>query len=69
VPADLLHQGLLYPLQSSVLETEIQTAARIAKLIFDSGLARVKRPADIVAFFVSMFTSRSTGQNQPWWSQ
>jgi malate dehydrogenase (oxaloacetate-decarboxylating)(NADP+) len=50
VPADLLHQGLLYPLQSNILETEIQTAARVAKLVFDSGLARVKPPADMVAF-------------------
>jgi malate dehydrogenase (oxaloacetate-decarboxylating)(NADP+) len=46
----LLKQGLLYPLQSRVLETEIQTAARVAKLVFDSGLARVSRPADMVAF-------------------
>jgi malate dehydrogenase (oxaloacetate-decarboxylating)(NADP+) len=50
VPPDLLKQGLLYPLQSNILETEIQTAARVAKLVFDSGLARVARPADIVAF-------------------
>ena len=50
VPADSLKQGLLYPLQSDILETEIQTAARVAKLIFDSGLARVARPADMVAF-------------------
>ena len=51
VPADLLKQGLLYPLQSNVLETEIQTAARVAKLVFDSGLARVERPAaDMVSF-------------------
>ena len=50
VPSDLLKQGLLYPLQSNVLETEIQTAARVAKLVFDSGLARVARPADMVAF-------------------
>ena len=50
VPSDLLNQGLLYPLQSSILETEIQTAARVAKLVFDSGLARVNRPADLVAF-------------------
>src|ERR1700686_1021988 len=49
-PSDLLKQGLLYPLQSNILETEIQTAARVAKLIFDAGLARVKRPADMVAF-------------------
>lgn len=50
VPSELLKQGLLFPLQSNILETEIQTAARIAKLAFDSGLARVDRPADMVAF-------------------
>src|SRR5580704_2781014 len=50
VPSELLKQGLLYPLQSNILETEIQTAARVAKLVFDSGLARVARPADMVAF-------------------
>ena len=50
VPSELLKQGLLFPLQSNILETEIQTAARVAKLIFDSGLARVERPADMVAF-------------------
>jgi malate dehydrogenase (oxaloacetate-decarboxylating)(NADP+) len=50
VPRELLNQGLLYPLQSNILETEIQTAARVAKLVFDSGLARVQRPADMVAF-------------------
>src|SRR5579863_1945203 len=50
VPADLLKQGLVYPLQSNVLEIEIQTAARVAKVVFDSGLARVERPADLVAF-------------------
>src|SRR5262249_37627406 len=50
VPSELLNQGLLYPLQSNILETEIQTAARVAKLVFDSGLARVPRPADMDAF-------------------
>jgi malate dehydrogenase (oxaloacetate-decarboxylating)(NADP+) len=50
VPSDLLNQGLLYPLQSNILETEIQTAAHVAKLVFDLGLARVERPSDIVAF-------------------
>ncbi len=44
-----LRQGLLYPLQSNILETEIQTAARVAKLVFDSKLARVNRPRDMVA--------------------
>ena len=50
VPTNLLNQGLLYPQQSGILEIEIQTAARVAKLVFDSGLARVKRPKDLVAF-------------------
>jgi malate dehydrogenase (oxaloacetate-decarboxylating)(NADP+) len=50
VPPELLRQGLLYPLQSNILETEIQTAARVAKLVFDAGLARVERPDDMVAF-------------------
>jgi len=50
VPADLLKQGLLYPLQSNILEAEIQTAARVAKLVFDGGLARVDRPTDMVKF-------------------
>jgi malate dehydrogenase (oxaloacetate-decarboxylating)(NADP+) len=53
VAPELLKQGLLYPLQSNILETEIQTAARVAKLVFDSGLARVERPADMVAFIRS----------------
>jgi malate dehydrogenase (oxaloacetate-decarboxylating)(NADP+) len=43
-------QGLLYPLQSNILETEIKTAARVAKLVFDLDLARVDRPADFEAF-------------------
>ena len=50
VPSELLKQGLLYPLQSNILEIEIQTAARVADLVFDSGLARVPRPNDTVAF-------------------
>ena len=50
VQPELLKQGLLYPLQSNILETEIETAARVAKLVFDSELARVPRPADMVAF-------------------
>jgi malate dehydrogenase (oxaloacetate-decarboxylating)(NADP+) len=50
VKLELLKQGLLYPLQADILETEIQTAARVAKLVFDSGLARVERPADMLSF-------------------
>jgi malate dehydrogenase (oxaloacetate-decarboxylating)(NADP+) len=53
VAPELLRQGLLYPPQANILETEIQTAARVATLVFDSGLARVPRPADMVAFIRS----------------
>jgi malate dehydrogenase (oxaloacetate-decarboxylating)(NADP+) len=50
VPADLLKQGLLYPPQGDILETEIKTAARVAKLVFDAKLAQVDRPKDMTAF-------------------
>lgn len=50
VPPDLLAQGALYPQQGNILETEIRTAARVAKLVFDSGLTRVPRPDDFEAF-------------------
>ena len=45
--------GLLYPPQSNILETEITTALRVAEVIFDSGLAGVKRPKDLRAFLES----------------
>jgi malate dehydrogenase (oxaloacetate-decarboxylating)(NADP+) len=50
VTPDQLKLGMLYPPQSSILEVETQTAARVAKLVFDSGLARLDRPTDMVAF-------------------
>ena len=50
VPPDLLQKGLLYPEQTDILETEIKTAARVAKLVFDSGLARVERQQDMEQF-------------------
>lgn len=50
VPSELLKQGMLFPLQQNILESEIKTAARVAKLVFDSGLARVDRPPDMTAF-------------------
>jgi malate dehydrogenase (oxaloacetate-decarboxylating)(NADP+) len=53
VAPEQLRQGLLYPLQSNILETEIKTAARVAKLVFDSNLARVDRPSDYEAFIRS----------------
>ena len=53
VAPELLQQGLLYPLQANILETEIKTAARVATLVFDSGLAGVPRPANMEAFIRS----------------
>ena len=50
VNTEQLKLGMLFPPQSNILEVEIQTAARVAKLVFDAGLARVDRPADMVAF-------------------
>jgi malate dehydrogenase (oxaloacetate-decarboxylating)(NADP+) len=50
VTPEQLKLGMLFPPQSNILEVEVQTAARVAKLIFDSGLARVARPADMGAF-------------------
>ena len=41
--AALESQGLLYPLQSNVFETEIKTAVRVAKLVFRQQ-ARACRP-------------------------
>ena len=40
-------QGLLFSPQSNILETEIRTAERAAAIVFERGLARVERPADI----------------------
>jgi malate dehydrogenase (oxaloacetate-decarboxylating)(NADP+) len=50
VTSEQLKLGMLFPPQSNILEVEIQTAARVAKLVFDSGLARVERPDDMVTF-------------------
>ena len=53
VPEDQMKQGLIYPAQADILEIEIKTAIRVAKLVFDSDLARVDRPDDIEAFIRS----------------
>src|ERR1700730_5211233 len=50
VTPEQLKLGMLFPPQSNILEVEIQTAARVAKLVFDSGLARVERPPNMEAF-------------------
>src|SRR5215467_6799229 len=51
-PAEL-EQGLLFPPQSNILETEIKVAARVAEVVFDSNLAGVADPADCEAFIRS----------------
>jgi malate dehydrogenase (oxaloacetate-decarboxylating)(NADP+) len=50
VTPEQLRLGMLFPPQSNILEVEIQTAARVAKLVFDSDLARVERAANMDAF-------------------
>jgi malate dehydrogenase (oxaloacetate-decarboxylating)(NADP+) len=47
VTSEQLKLGMLFPPQSNILEVEVQTAARVAKVVFDAGLATVERPTDI----------------------
>ncbi|HVN29961.1 MAG TPA: NAD-dependent malic enzyme [Candidatus Binataceae bacterium] len=51
-PAEL-DNGLVYPPQSAIFETEMHVARRIAEVIFACGLARVKEPSDLSAFIRS----------------
>jgi len=44
-----LATGLIYPPQSRILEASLHVAERVAGYIFDHGLARVERPADVGA--------------------
>src|SRR6266852_2434567 len=50
VTPEQLNLGMLFPPQSNILEVEIKTAARVAKMVFESNLARVARPANYEAF-------------------
>jgi malate dehydrogenase (oxaloacetate-decarboxylating)(NADP+) len=50
VTRDQLKLGMLFPPQSDMLETEIKTAARVAQVVFEQGLAGVGRPDDCEAF-------------------
>jgi malate dehydrogenase (oxaloacetate-decarboxylating)(NADP+) len=47
VTPEQLKLGMLFPPQSNILEVEVQTATRVAKVVFDAGLATVERPTDI----------------------
>lgn len=42
-----LDQGLLLPPQKDILDIEIKTAISVARKVFELGLARIDRPADI----------------------
>jgi malate dehydrogenase (oxaloacetate-decarboxylating)(NADP+) len=59
VTPEQLRLGMLFPPQSNILEVEVQTAARVAKLVFDAGLARVDRPANMRRSFASTSTNPS----------
>ena len=50
VTAAELEVGLIYPPQSTILNTELHAAERVAEVIFARNLARVDRPADIEKF-------------------
>jgi malate dehydrogenase (oxaloacetate-decarboxylating)(NADP+) len=45
-----LDSGLIYPPLSSILVTSLRVAEQVAGSIFDAGVARVERPADLQAF-------------------
>lgn len=53
LPTSKLKEGILYPLQSNILESEVATAKRVAKLIFELGLARVAKPKNLDTFIHS----------------
>jgi malate dehydrogenase (oxaloacetate-decarboxylating)(NADP+) len=42
-----LKMGMLYPPQSNILDTEVRTAERVARLVFELNIARVDPPKDI----------------------
>ena len=48
-PQDL-DLGLVYPPLSKILQSSLEIATTAAEVIFDSGLARTPRPADVRAF-------------------
>lgn len=52
VTAEELDQGLIYPPQSGIFNASLHTAAKVAELLFERGLARLPRPADVAAFIL-----------------
>lgn len=49
-----LESGLIYPPQSQILDASLHTAAKIAEYVFDHGLSRTQKPADIEAHIRGM---------------
>ena len=49
-----LASGLIYPPQSHILEASLQTATKVAEVIFERGLARIPKPDDIGAHVRSL---------------
>lgn len=53
VTEENLAKGLIYPPQSRIFEASLHVAGKVAAYIFDKGLARVPKPADIDAYIRS----------------
>ncbi len=49
VSAETLATGLIYPPMADILKSSLQVAKRVAAYIFESGLARIDRPANVDA--------------------
>jgi malate dehydrogenase (oxaloacetate-decarboxylating)(NADP+) len=45
---------MLYPPQSNILDTEVRTAERVARLVFERSLARIDPPKDINTWLIAM---------------
>jgi malate dehydrogenase (oxaloacetate-decarboxylating)(NADP+) len=54
VEPDELAQGMLFPPQKNILAVEVKTAIAVAKKVFEFGLARVDKPADVAAWVQSL---------------
>jgi malate dehydrogenase (oxaloacetate-decarboxylating)(NADP+) len=50
-----LKMGLLFPPQSNILETEVQTAQHVAEVVFKRNLAQVNPPKDVNMWLQTMF--------------
>src|SRR5919108_4316884 len=53
-----LKMGMLFPPQSNILDTEVRTAERVARLVFERSLARVDPPKEINAWLRAMLYKR-----------